>query len=98
MLTSPDNIFNIEEDVDMDINDNELDNILNPILDASDGIDQAWEAVGDSDEWIKSLEKSGLSYNRHDCRIKRGEKKACGLKDGIVIVVGNMRALLKKSQ
>lgn len=92
-----DDIFDIDEDVDMDISDSEpdIDNILDSILDASDGTGQAWEVVSDDTEeesggetvktyhfpvngyaeWIKNLEKSGLSYNRHDRRIKRGAKK-----------------------
>ncbi|KAF0545892.1 hypothetical protein F8M41_001829 [Gigaspora margarita] len=48
MLTWPDNIFDIEEDFDMDI---EFDNTLDSILDASDGVGQVWETAAIANEW-----------------------------------------------
>ncbi|RIB02242.1 hypothetical protein C2G38_2228374 [Gigaspora rosea] len=57
-------IFDIEEE-DMDISDgsdNEFDNVLDHILDATDGVGQVWETQDDDNT------KLGLSYIKHDHR------------------------------
>ncbi|CAG8692749.1 6735_t:CDS:2 [Cetraspora pellucida] len=93
-------IFDIEEE-DMDISDgsdNEFDDVLDRMLDATNGAGQIWETVDDDNiteegtsgtersktynlhveeyvEWIEGLEKSGLSYIKHDCQAQIGTRK-----------------------
>ncbi|CAG8774165.1 16397_t:CDS:2 [Cetraspora pellucida] len=89
-------IFDIEEE-DMIISDGsnyELDNVLDSILDVTDGIGQTWKTRDDNNttnnksetekfktydlpvseylEWIKNLEKEGLSYYRNDYQVHEG--------------------------
>src|SRR5947199_10366985 len=75
------------EVVDIDINDDDIDQILN----ATDGTGYTWEQVKDDDNeervktyslsideyenWIKNLEKAGLSYVKHDHRYQLGGRK-----------------------
>ncbi|CAG8694186.1 677_t:CDS:1 [Cetraspora pellucida] len=77
MSIPPDNIFDIEEEVDMDISDNELDNTLDSILDASDGVGQVWEVVDDDLEETSEAEKVKtyhLSVNKYTEWIKNLKK------------------------
>ncbi|KAF0442098.1 hypothetical protein F8M41_003712 [Gigaspora margarita] len=91
-------IFDIDEESDMDISDNEIDDALDRIMDATDGVGEMWEMQDDDDilqdshnteksktfhlsadsyeEWIKNLEKAGLSYIRHEHKAKEsGSRK-----------------------
>lgn len=101
ILLDIDAIFDIEEEVDevdMGVSNSDVDNILDSILDATDGVGHTWESVEDDNlipedmpdkdqfkiysfpieeymDWIKSLEKAGLSYVRHDRQNQFGSAK-----------------------
>jgi hypothetical protein len=50
-------IFDINEVADMDISDNELDDTLDRILDATDGVGQMWEIVDDYNTMNEGLQE-----------------------------------------
>ncbi|CAG8646530.1 24388_t:CDS:1, partial [Cetraspora pellucida] len=54
VLLTNDNIFNIEEDIYIDISNNKIDNILKFMLDATDGVGQEWNVIDNNLEVLKT--------------------------------------------
>ncbi|CAG8785596.1 24904_t:CDS:1, partial [Cetraspora pellucida] len=57
-------IFDIDEDSDMDISDHEIDDALNMIMNATDGIGETWEMKNDDEtpQNSQSIERSKTFY------------------------------------